>query len=78
MNYEFTEEQLMIREICDKIGKEKIVPVRAEYDETGKFPWDIVKILSDSDVFRVYLPEEYGGMGGGCLEMCIATETISK
>ncbi|MCK5160578.1 MAG: acyl-CoA dehydrogenase family protein, partial [Candidatus Aureabacteria bacterium] len=78
MNYEFTEEQLMIREICDKIGKEKIVPVRAEYDETGKFPWDIVKILSDSDIFAVYIPEEYGGMGGGCLEMCIATETLSK
>ncbi len=78
MNYEFTEEQLMIREICDKIGKEKIVPVRAEYDKTGEFPWDIVKILSESDIFRVYLPEEYGGMGGGCLEMCIATETLSK
>ncbi len=78
MNYGFTEEQLMIQEICDKIGKEKIVPVREKYDETGDFPWDIVKILSESDIFGVYLPEEYGGMGGGCLDMCIATETLSK
>ncbi|MBN2191021.1 MAG: acyl-CoA dehydrogenase family protein [Candidatus Aureabacteria bacterium] len=78
MNYGFTEEQLMIQEICDKIGKEKIVPVREKYDETGEFPWDIVKILSESDIFGVYLPEEYGGMGGGCLDMCIATETLSK
>lgn len=78
MNYGFTEEQLMIQEICDKIGKEKIIPVREKYDETGEFPWDIVKILSESDIFGVYLPEEYGGMGGGCLDMCIATETLSK
>jgi len=78
MNYFLSEQQQMIKDLCHKIGVEKIKPVRAEYDETGKFPWDIVKVLGETDVFGVYLPEEYGGLGGGIMEMAIATEELSR
>jgi alkylation response protein AidB-like acyl-CoA dehydrogenase len=78
MNYFLSERQQMIKDLCHKIGVEKIKPVRAEYDETGKFPWDIVKVLGETDVFGVYLPEEYGGLGGGIMEMAIATEELSR
>ena len=67
----------MIRDLCRQIAEEKIKPVAAEYDEKNEFPWDIVKILAESDVCGVYIPEEYGGMGGGVLEMAIATENLS-
>ena len=67
----------MIKELCKQIAEEKIKPVAAEYDEKNEFPWDIVKILADSDICGVYIPEEYGGMGGGVLEMAIATEQLS-
>ena len=77
MDYLLTEEQQMIRELCRQIAVEKIIPVAAEYDEKAEFPWDIVKIFSESDIFGVYIPEEYGGMGGGILEMSIAAEELS-
>ena len=77
MDYLLTEEQLMIRDLCRQIAQEKIKPVAAEYDESGEFAWDIVKILADSDVCGIYIPEEYGGMGGGILELAIATEELS-
>ena len=67
----------MIRDLCRQIAQEKIKPVAAEYDESGEFAWDIVKILADSDVCGIYIPEEYGGMGGGILELAIATEELS-
>ncbi len=73
-----TEEQQMLKELCAQIAREKILPVRAEYDETGDFPWDVVKVMADSDIYGVYIPEEYGGFGGGVTEMCIATEELSK
>ncbi|MBN2737641.1 MAG: acyl-CoA dehydrogenase family protein [Spirochaetales bacterium] len=78
MNYFLTEEQEMIKELAAKIAKEKIEPVAAEYDENETFPWDIVKVMGQSDLYGVFIPEAYGGLGGGVLEMCIVTEELSK
>lgn len=58
MNYFLNEQQQMIKDLCHKIGVERIKPVRAKYDETGKFPWDIVKVLGETDIMGVYIPEQ--------------------
>jgi butyryl-CoA dehydrogenase len=78
VDYFLTEEQQMIREIAAKIATEKVRPVRAELDESEEFPWDIMKILAQSDLFGIYLPEEYGGSGGGVLENCLAIEEMGR
>lgn len=68
----------MIKELAAKIADEKIAPVAIQYDEEGKFPHDIVKILADSDLCGVYIPEEYGGLGGGIMEMALVVEELSR
>ena len=78
MDYLLTEEQIMIRDLARQIAKEKIKPVAAKYDEEGIFPWDIVKILADSDLCGIYIEEKYGGTGGGSMELVLATEELSK
>ncbi len=78
MNYFLTEEQEMIRDLARRIAEEKFKPVRAEMDEKGEFPWEIVKVLKESDMFGIYLPEEYGGLGGGVMELCLAVEELSR
>ena len=78
MDYFLTEEQQMIKELAAKIADEKIAPVAIQYDEEGKFPHDIVKILADSDLCGVYISEEYGGLGGGITEMAIVVEELSR
>ncbi len=78
MDYFLTEEQQMIRDLSRQIAEEKVVPVRAELDETGEFPWEIMKVLAQSDLFGLFIPEEYGGLGKGCLELCIAVEELSR
>ena len=78
MDYLLTEEQIMIRDLARQIAREKIQPVAAKYDAEGIFPWDIVKVMSDSDLFGVYIEEKYGGTGGGCMELVLATEELSK
>ena len=77
IDYLLTEEQQMIKDLCHQIAEEQIKPVAAQYDESGEFAWDIVKILADSDIFAVPIPEEYGGMGGGVLETSLVTEELS-
>ncbi|TAN60493.1 acyl-CoA dehydrogenase [bacterium] len=77
MDYLLTEEQKMIRDLCRQIAREKIAPVAAEYDKTEKFPHGIIKLIAESDLFAVFVPAEYGGTGGGVLDLCIATEELS-
>lgn len=78
MDYFLTEEQQMIQELAAQITKEKIRPVRAELDASEEFPWEIMKVLAQSDLFGLYIPEAYGGMGGGILENCLAIEQLAQ
>ncbi len=77
MLYPLKEEEKMIKDIARKIAREKILPVRAKFDETEEFPWDIVKVMADADLFRVFIPEEYEGLGMGVFAMCLAVEELS-
>jgi len=78
MDYLLNEEQTMIRDLARQIAEEKIVPVRAELDEQNKFPWEIMKAMAQADLFGLFIPEEYGGLGKNTLELCIAVEELSK
>ncbi len=77
VNYFLSEEQQMIVDLARQIAVEKIIPVRARLDETEEFPWDIMKDLAQADLFGLYIPEEYGGLGGGCFENCLAVEQLA-
>jgi len=78
MNYFLTDEQKMIVDTARELAQTKMKPVRARYDEEGVFPWDIVKEMAAADLMGLYIPEKYGGMGGGVFELCLAVEELSK
>jgi butyryl-CoA dehydrogenase len=77
MDYFLTDAQKTIRDITRKIAIEKVVPVRAELDEKEEFPHEIMKALAQADLFGLYIPEEYGGFGGGSLDLTLAVEELS-
>ncbi len=78
MDYFLTEEQRMIKDLARQIAEEKVKPVRAELDEREEFPTEIMQVLAQSDMFGIFVPEEYGGLGMGALELCIAVEELSR
>jgi butyryl-CoA dehydrogenase len=78
MDYFLTEEQTFIRDTARQIAEEKVVPVRAELDEKEEFPRDIMNVIARSDLFGVYIPEEYEGLGMGSFELCLAVEELSR
>ena len=78
MEWELNELQQEIQSLARRVAQEKVLPMRAELDETEKFPFEIMKALAQADLMGVYIPEEYGGLGGGCFELCLAVEEISK
>ncbi len=78
MDYFLTEQQQEIRRLTRTIAEEQVLPVRAALDEKEEFPKEIMKILADAGLFGVYIAEEYGGLGGGLLDLCIVVEELSR
>lgn len=78
MEYFLTQKQRIIRDLARRIAEERIAPVVKEYDESGEFPWEIMDILAKSDLFRVFIPEKYDGLGEGVFGMSLVTEELSR
>ncbi len=78
MEYFFTDTQKEIRDLARRFAQEKMKPVRAELDRTGEFPFELMKGMADLGLMGVYFPEEYGGLGGGIMEMCIVVEELCR
>jgi butyryl-CoA dehydrogenase len=80
LDYGLTEEQQMMVEVAHGIAEEKIRPVALELDEKQEFPTDIFKVIAESDLCGVYIPDDYGGCAGdsGIMNMCVVTEELSK
>jgi butyryl-CoA dehydrogenase len=78
MDYFLTDDQKEIRKLARRIAQEKVIPVRAELDETETFPWEIMRSCAETGLFGVSIPEAYGGLGGGSFENCIVVEELSR
>jgi alkylation response protein AidB-like acyl-CoA dehydrogenase len=80
MDYGLTEYQRAIQGLAREIAEKEIRPIAAEYDREGKFPWPVVKVLAETDLFRVYVDEKYGGLTDGTpiMNMVIVTEELSR
>jgi len=78
VNYFLTEEQQMIVDVARQITDEKIIPQRAELDEKEEFPTEILRAIAKADLFGLYIPEQYGGFGGGSFDMVLALEQFAR
>jgi alkylation response protein AidB-like acyl-CoA dehydrogenase len=73
-----SEEQREIRELVRTLTRERIAPRAAEIDEVGEFPWDMVELLREHELFGLAFDERHGGSAAGALMLLVAVEEISK
>jgi alkylation response protein AidB-like acyl-CoA dehydrogenase len=73
-----TEDQLEIRDLVRQLARERIAPRAAEIDESHEFPWDVVELFRENDLFGLFYEEQYGGLGTGALLGLVAIEEVSK
>ncbi len=78
LDYFLTEEQRLIVEVADRIGREYIKPFVREWDEEEKMDWRPIRAMAKADLFGIAIPKEYGGLGFGTMENCLAIEALSK
>lgn len=78
MDYFLTEEQQMIVDVARQITDEKIIPQRAALDESEEYPREIIDAVAQADLAGLYIPEEYGGFGGGTFDIVLALEQFGR
>ncbi len=78
MDFDLTSEQELIRDTVRTFARERIEPVAAELDLTGRFPYELVAELAELGLMGLPIPEEYGGAGGDILSYAIAIEELTR
>lgn len=78
MNFNFTEEQELLRSAFAEFIKEEIAPNAAKWDAENTTPLDIMPALGEIGILGVFVPEEYGGVGLGHTERVMALEEIAR
>ncbi len=75
---ELTENQIMIRDTIRDFAEKNIRPVIMEYDESQKFPMEIMHQLGELGFMGILVTEEYGGAGLGYIEYALIIEELAK
>src|SRR4051794_3473865 len=73
-----TDEQHEIRELVRTIARDRIAPRAAEIDKSAEFPWDVVELFRENDLFGIMYDEEHGGIGASSLLTLVTIEELSK
>src|SRR2546421_6831240 len=73
-----SEEQRELRDLVRTLARERIAPRAAEIDSSHEFPWDVVELFRENDIFGLFFAEEHGGLGTGTLLSLIAIEEVAK
>lgn len=76
--FSFSKDENAFKEKVERLVKEKIKPLAQKYGETNDVPQEIVDVMAEEGLFRIFFPKEYGGDGVSAVKLCIAREELSQ
>ena len=78
INFTFTEEQNMLRDMVKKFVEAEVKPLAAKIDKEEKIPPELIKKIAALGLLGTPFPEEYGGGGTGEIGYCIMLEELAR
>jgi alkylation response protein AidB-like acyl-CoA dehydrogenase len=78
MDLALSEEQVAIRDTIRELVQDRVAPRAAEIDEKAEYPKDIERLFAENGVLAIPFPEEYGGISGSSVTICMGVEEIAK
>jgi short-chain 2-methylacyl-CoA dehydrogenase len=78
MDFDLTDDQRALQVLCRDFARKEILPHRAEWNATGRFPVEVFRAMADLGLMGLLVPEEYGGAGVAAVAYVAAMEEIAK
>ena len=78
MDFDFSEDQVAIRDTIRELVQDRVAPRAAEIDEKAEYPKDIERLFAENGILGIPFPEEYGGISGSSVTICMGIEEIAK
>ncbi|MBE2280309.1 MAG: acyl-CoA dehydrogenase [Ignavibacteriaceae bacterium] len=78
MNFDFSEEQIMIQQMAKEFAEAEIAPTAVERDITCEFPGEIIKKMGDLGLMGMMVAPEWNGAGMDTVSYVLAMTEISK
>jgi alkylation response protein AidB-like acyl-CoA dehydrogenase len=78
VDFRLSDEHAALRKSVEDFARDVVAPTAAHYDETGEFPYPVIRAMGEMGLFGLPFPEEYGGMGGDFLALCLAIEELAR
>ena len=78
MDFSFTDEQQRLRRSVREFAEAEIAPHAMEWDESSRFPVELIPKLGEMGLLGVIFPEEFGGAGLGYIEYVTVIEELAR
>src|SRR3954468_15703358 len=78
MDYRLSDEHESLRKTVEQFARDVVAPQAAEADRNEQLPYDVIRQMADLGLFGLPFPEQYGGMGGDFLALCLAIEELAR
>jgi butyryl-CoA dehydrogenase len=78
VDYLLPKKTLEWRERAREVARRAVLPNAWKYDRLQEYPWEIKEAMAEAGLMKVWIPEEYGGAGGGVLDLCVVVEELSR
>src|ERR1700728_1282244 len=78
LRYKLDDEHEELRKSVEEFARDAVAPVIGELYDRGEFPYEIVTQMGRMGLFGLPVSEEYGGMGGDYLALCLALEELAR
>ncbi|MDH4267657.1 MAG: acyl-CoA dehydrogenase family protein [Deltaproteobacteria bacterium] len=77
MNFELTTDQEMFQKMAREFAERELLPVAQEYDQTGKYPYELYKKMAPLGLLAELIPQKYGGLELGVLTWVLILEELA-
>jgi short-chain 2-methylacyl-CoA dehydrogenase len=78
VDHRLSDEHEALRKSVETFARDVVAPQAEHSDRTGEFPYEVVRQMGEMGLFGLPFPEEYGGMGGDFLALCLAIEELGR
>ena len=78
MNFQFTNEQEELRQTVRKLANERFAPMATDIDNSYEISNEVVRLIGEAGLYRLFYPQQYGGVGLSIINICIVREELAK